>query len=259
MTQAAIAGRMRRRVAGRSRPHLLGELAVVAALLIFYDRVRAHASLRHVAALAHGQDVLNLERHLRLDWERRANRWLNGHTTLRAIDCWYYQLAHITVAMAVLSWCYVAAPRVYRPARNTLVATNVTGLLVFALYPVAPPRLLPGNSFIDSVAVALGDGTVAHPAPDQYAAMPSLHLAWATWSAMTVWAVTGDLGRWHWLRIPAVAHPMLTAAAVVSTANHYVLDVVAGVGLSVIAWLGVARLTETARSTGRPLPAVGVR
>jgi hypothetical protein len=256
MTQAAIAGRLRRRAVGRSRPHPLGELAVVAALLFVYDRVRAHAALRHVAALAHGQDLLNLERQLRLDWERSANQWLNAHPTLRAIDCWYYQLAHITVSMAVLTWCYLAAPRVYRPARNTLVATNVIGLLVFALYPAAPPRLLPGNSFVDSVAVALGDGTVAHPAPDQYAAMPSLHLAWATWSAMTVWAVTADLGRWQWLRIPGVAHPVLTAAAVVSTANHYVLDVVAGVGLALMAWFLVAQLTDAARPTGLPIGGV---
>jgi len=232
----------RLRAPSRLRPHLVGELAVVAALLVFYDMVREHAAPRRAAALAHGQDVLDAEKSLHLDWEAATNQWLNSHLAIRQLSSWYYQLAHLTVAMSVLAWCYLAAPTVYRTARNVLVATNVVGLIVFALCPVAPPRLLPNASFTDTVAVTLGEGPAGHPAPDQYAAMPSLHLAWATWVALTVWLVTAERGGWRWLRVPAVAHPALTSAAVVSTANHYVLDIVAGVALALLAWVVVVRL-----------------
>jgi hypothetical protein len=195
--------------------------------------------------------VLDLERDLRLDWEHWANHWLDGHHALRYVESWYYQLAHISVAMTVLVCCYLAAPGVYRAARNTLVATNVVGLVVFVAYPVAPPRMLSGEGFVDTIPIALGGGTAAHPAPDQYAAMPSLHLAWASWVAFTVWAATGELRRFRWLRVPACLHPVLTTTAVVSTANHYVLDVLAGVLLTLVAWTLSVRFTPERQMIAR--------
>jgi membrane-associated phospholipid phosphatase len=223
------------RRAAPARPRLLGELVVVALLVFAYDAVRRHAAPRRDMAVAHGRAVLHAEQRLHLDWEHAANAWLGHHLTLREIACWWYQMAHVTLAMTVLAWCWFAAPAVYRVARNTLVLTNVAGLIVFAVCPVAPPRLLPGGGFSDSIAVTLGSGQAAHPPPDEYAAMPSLHLAWATWVVLTVWAVTASTGRRRGVRAPAALHPVLTAVAVVATANHYVLDVVAGVALAVLA------------------------
>jgi hypothetical protein len=245
MSSEVLAGRSTlTRRAAPARPRLLGELVVVALLVFAYDRVRRHAAPRRDEALAHGQAVLHAEQRLHLDWEHAANAWLNQHLTLREVASWWYQLAHLTLSMSVLAWCWLAAPAVYRVARNTLVLTNVAGLIVFAVCPVAPPRLLPGAGFSDSIAVALGTGQAAHPPPDQYAAMPSLHLAWATWVVVTVWAITGHTGRLRRLRGPAVLHPVFTGAAVVATANHYVLDLVAGVALALLA-RGLAGLITT--------------
>jgi hypothetical protein len=232
------------RRAAPARPRLVGELAVVALLVFAYDRVRARAAPRRDVALAHGEAVLHAEQRLHLDWEHTANAWLGAHATLREAAAWWYQLAHLTLSLTVLAWCWLAAPAVYRLARNTLVLTNVVGLIVFAVCPVAPPRLLPGAGFTDSNAVALGTGPVAHPPPDQYAAMPSLHLAWATWVALTVWAISAHTRRWRGLRPIGVLHPLITAAVVVASANHYVLDLVAGVALALAA-RGVAELTTS--------------
>jgi hypothetical protein len=215
---------------------------VVALLVFAYDRVRRHAAPRRDVAVAHGERVLHAEQRWHLDGEHGANAWLSHHLTLREVASWWYQLAHLTLSMSVLAWCWLAAPAVYRVARNTLVLTNVAGLIVFAVYPVAPPRLLPGAGFSDSIAVALGTGQAAHPPPDQYAAMPSLHLAWATWVVLTVWAITGHTGRWRALRPLSVVQPVLTGTAVVVTANHYVLDLLAGVALALLA-RAVAGLT----------------
>ena len=217
---------------GRTRPHVLGELLIVLCLVKVYDYIRSLEAAREPAALRHGFDVLDVERLLHLDWELGANLWLAGHHALESTAIWWYQLTHIGVTLTVLVVCYVRAPRVYRQARNALVATNVVGLLVFLVVPVMPPRLLPGEGFVDSVADAGFGASHAGPVPaDQYAAMPSLHLAWATWVAVV--AITLLAGRrWRWV---AVAYPLTTATAVVVTANHYVLDVVAGVAVALAA------------------------
>ena len=208
-----------------ARPFLVGELAVLVALLVFYDRVRSLAAVRSSLAINHGWDILHLETVLHLRVEDSLNSWLDGQSFLRLSAVDYYQFMHLTMALGVLTACYVLRPAVYRASRNALVLTNVIGLVVFAVFPVAPPRLLPGGGFFDSVAEA-GFGTNHGPIPaDQYGAMPSLHLAWATWAALTVFAMTPRLAP----RLLLVTHVAVTAFVVQATGNHYLLDVVTGV------------------------------
>lgn len=220
-----------------TRPLVIGELAVLVALLVFYDRVRSLAAVRSSEAINHGWDILHLEAILHLRVEDPLNGWLDGRSFLRLSAVDYYQFMHVTVALGVLTACYVLRPAVYRASRNALVLTNVVGLVVFAVFPVAPPRLLPGGGFFDSVAEA-GFGTNHGPIPaDQYGAMPSLHLAWATWAALTVFAMTR-----HWApRLLLVSHVAVTAFVVQATGNHYLLDVASGVllGGAAVAAAGV--------------------
>ena len=83
------------------------------------------------------------------------------HHNLAIATSSYYQLAHLTVTLVVLCLVYIRRPAVYRAARNALILINVIGLVVFWLYPVAPPRLLPGSGFID-VAERADRGRVEH-------------------------------------------------------------------------------------------------
>jgi PAP2 superfamily protein len=227
------------------RPALLGELIVIVVLVKVYDQVRRLESARARPALHNAYDVLAIERWLHLDVELPGNRWLHGHHTLLIVVGWWYQLAHLTVTLAVLGWCYLRRPDAYRGARTALVLTNVVGLIVFYLYPVMPPRLLPGSGYVDTVAAAGFGSSHAGPVPaDQYAAMPSLHLAWAVWTASVGMLL---LAR-HRVRVLWLLYPVLTAAVVVVTANHYVLDVLAGVAVAVLALLA-SRLQITLRRT----------
>ncbi len=246
-----------RRPLGRARPRLVGELALVAALLVVYGRVRSMADVRPSVAVSHGRTILDAEGAMHLRIEGALNAWLTGQGLVRMLAVDYYQFLHLTVALGVLALCYVRRPALYRPARNALVLTNVVALTVFALYPAAPPRLLPGAGFVDSVARA-GFGTTHGPIPaDQYGALPSLHLAWATWAAVVGVAM---VRRW-WLRGLLVAHPLLTAIAVVVTANHYVFDVGSGLLLGLAATWAVGLLTLGARRAvavrGAPAVATG--
>jgi membrane-associated phospholipid phosphatase len=230
-----------RSITSRLRPHLVGELLIVVVLLRVYDMVRAHAEVRQGPALQHGLAILSLERSLRIDVEHAANLWVTSQHALSLAASYFYQFAHVTVTLTVLGLCWWRRPDIYRAARNALVITNVVGLTVFLLLPVAPPRLLPGESFVDAVALA-GFGTT-HGGPvaaDQYGALPSLHLAWAVWSTLTAMRMMGSS---PWRRL-CWLYPVLVTVGVVVTGNHYLLDAVAGTSVALLA-VAVVQGSET--------------
>jgi hypothetical protein len=216
----------------RDRPSLVGELLVVLILVKVYDLVRSFAATRQSEAETHGRDVLTLEGHLHLDLERPVNHWLTSSSLLTDAAAGWYQFAHLTITLVALACCYRWRSDIYRRARNSLVLMNVVGLAVFWLYPVAPPRLLPGLGFIDADALAgLGQGPAGPISPNLYGAMPSLHLAWATWTVIVLQCLLHERPR---LKRLAPAHAVITAFVVVATANHFVLDVVAGIAVCLV-------------------------
>ena len=233
-----------------SRPMLLGEIAVVVLLLTLYDRIRDFATTRAGLAFTDARWVLDVERRLHIDVEGTLNRWLSVHWDVQLIASWYYQLAHLSVTMAVLVWLYVRRPEVYRGGRNALIAINALGLIVFWLRPVAPPRMLPG--FIDSGLVS---GVAQHAeqvSANVYAAMPSLHVGWAAWVVMQMWAAAASPR----LKTVVAIHLGITVVVVLATANHFVLDAVAGLAVAVLAAVlvrapMVARATQTSSDPGR--------
>jgi hypothetical protein len=235
------------------RTPLWVEALVVIWLCWVYDAVSNLASLRLHAALVHALGVLRLERTLHLDPELTLNRWLAAHHTLGLVVSDYYDNAHFVVTLGLLGWLWHKRPDIYRPLRNALVAINVLGLLVFWLYPVAPPRMLLGMGFEDVVATthAFGSwhtGSLASAA-NQLAAMPSLHMAWAIWCSLVLWRITARPS----LRALAILYPCLTALAVLSTGNHFLADVLAGIATAALAVLLVQALGRWRRDRRFPL------
>ncbi|HST56357.1 MAG TPA: phosphatase PAP2 family protein [Solirubrobacteraceae bacterium] len=211
------------------------ELLTIAWLCWVYDAINNLQPLRQEAALAHARGVLHLERVLRLDPERAFNRWLGGHHTLGTILSDYYDNAHFVVTLGLLGWLWWRRADLYRPLRNSLILINVLGLVVFWRYPVAPPRMLAGYTDVVADTHAFGSwhtGTLAAHA-NQFAAMPSLHMAWAAWCGLVLWRASGRL----WVRVLAILYPCLTTVAVLATGNHFLLDVFAGLATMALAVL----------------------
>jgi hypothetical protein len=165
-----------------------------------------------------------------------------------------YATLHYAVTLAVLIWLWRAHPTAYLPARRTLTAATLLGLVGFATVPLAPPRMLPG--FIDTMTRYGNDGWwgSAASAPkglgsftNQFAAMPSLHVGWAIWCG---WMVA-RLAHRAWVRRLAVAYPVVIVLVVLSTANHYLLDALAGL---LVLLVGHA-ISRTALRPGRVEPA----
>jgi hypothetical protein len=126
-----------------------------------------------------------------------------------------------------------------------LVGTSLLALAGFALYPLAPPRLLPGADYVDTVVRFHTWGSLASPSvaspSNQFAAMPSLHVAWALWCGVSLFRCA----RTRLVRTAGLVYPLLTFAVVVGTANHYIIDAVGGVVVILIGfgvqWLLSAR------------------
>jgi hypothetical protein len=213
------------------RPRAQVELALLVVLYVGYSvgRLLGHAGLP--AATAHARDLLHIEALLHLDVERHANEVLEAVPGLALMGSYWYALLHYIVTPAVLLWAYRARPLHYRRVRNALVLASAIALVGFTMIPMAPPRMLPG--YVDTLATTAQHGWWGGDASaprglgaltNQFAAMPSLHVGWALWCAWVVVSLT----RTRWVRIAAIAYPIGTTLVVVGTANHYVLDAVAG-------------------------------
>ncbi|MGH8894574.1 MAG: phosphatase PAP2 family protein, partial [Actinomycetes bacterium] len=219
------------RPAARS-PRALRELALLTLLYVGYSAARLVGDSDVGTATEHAETLLRIEQWLFLDGERWANRALHTVPGLAVAASYWYAALHYLVTPAVLVWVYRARPAHYRPVRNALVIGSVVGLVGFTVLPMAPPRMLPG--YVDTLATTSGYGWWGADASapeglgsltNELAAMPSLHVGWAFWCAWVLVRLTRDRTVRRW----AVLYAAGTALVVVVTANHYVLDAVAGV------------------------------
>ncbi|MBB4715552.1 hypothetical protein BJ965_005434 [Streptomyces luteogriseus] len=244
-----------------TRPNLLLELLLLRVTYAAYTQVRLAAgggsnSAGRTEAEEHGRQIYDLERVLHLDIERWANHTVVGIDRLRDFLDQYYTSFHFVVPLAVLAVLYWRRPGDYRWARSALGFATLLALVGFWLYPLAPPRLMPGLGYIDTV-----HGVQDFSQPDygtltaltnQYAAMPSLHFGWSLWCGVVI-AVLAS--RW-WMKALGVLHPLLTLASIVATANHWVLDAVGGAAVVAVGF-GVTYFLQGPRARAVAATEVG--
>ncbi|MDE9366854.1 phosphatase PAP2 family protein [Luteipulveratus sp. YIM 133132] len=235
-----------------ARPSWLPELVLLVVGYVLFSVVQAHLGETHREAAANAQSLQTFERTFRLDWEQPLNHWLADHLFLTHVAGYFYG-ACLIVPPIVLGWVYCRAAEQYLHLRRVLITTTLLSLPVFWLYAVAPPRFAM-HGIVDVIATRdiLGGATSrdSGTAANLYAAMPSLHMAWASWCALAIWWCVRRSHR----RVAhlAWAFPGVTALDVVATGNHYVVDVLAGVALMLV---GLVVVMVWSLSTGRtPMP-----
>ncbi|MFF8177249.1 bifunctional glycosyltransferase 87/phosphatase PAP2 family protein [Streptomyces chartreusis] len=216
-----------------SRPNLLFELLLIRVTYYAYAQIRLAAaggsnSAGRITAEEHGEEIHSVERALGIDIEHWANHAVVQVDWLRGFFDFYYESFHFGVPLAILAVLYWRRPVDYRWARTAIGFATVFALIGFWLYPLAPPRLMPGLGFIDTV-----HGPQDFTQPDygtlteltnQYAAMPSLHFGWSLWCGLVILILAP---RW-WMKALGLLHPLFTVTAIVVTGNHWVLDAVGG-------------------------------
>ncbi|MBD0747111.1 bifunctional glycosyltransferase 87/phosphatase PAP2 family protein [Streptomyces sp. CBMA152] len=234
-----------------SRPNLLMELLVIRVGYSAYSHIRLAASAGRETAEAHGRTVVSIERALHIDIEHWANHSIQHAKWLLSFFNFYYETFHFIVPLTILGVLYVRRPADYRWARSALGFATLLGLVGFWLFPLAPPRLMPGMGFIDTVH---GPQDLANPeygpmtqVTNQYAAMPSLHFGWSLWCGIVIAVVAPKL----WMKALGLLHPLFTVCAIITTANHWVLDAIGG---ATVVGAGFALVHVLAGPRGIQLP-----
>jgi membrane-associated phospholipid phosphatase len=208
------------------------ELGGFGLIYLLYDGARwaFHGQLSTARSNAHA--VISLEHSLHIAVEASVQ-----HTFSEPIVTWVlantYLIAQLAVSPIALVYLYHRAPEIYRPLRNTVALTWVASVPIFALFPVAPPRLA-HIGLKDTVTHQAGIALTGHSTMfyNPYAAMPSLHVAVAV-SVSAALAVAAK--HWFTKALALMWGPVVTLA-VIATGNHYVLDVVAGLAVAALSY-----------------------
>jgi hypothetical protein len=236
----------------RPLPALAREVALVAFAILVYFAVRNVTAGSEGAAYANADRLIALEEDLGIRWEDAFQDATVSRDSLVTLANWVYIFGHWPVILGVATALYVWRRRHYYLLRNALFASGLIGFFLFALFPVAPPRLL-DLGLLDTVTERSDAYRALQPPglTNQFAAFPSLHAGWNLLVGIVVTLAVGALA----LRLVALALPVAMALAVVVTANHFVIDVVGGVavvliGLALAIFVERRRAASTLRSDG---------
>jgi membrane-associated phospholipid phosphatase len=207
-----------------------GELLLVALAFLLYFIVRGQVVDRPDVAIAHALEVIEIERDLGVFWEPSWQRsLLDSMFWIKLFNFVYFWLDFPLIA-AVGLLMYARRRSEYTFTRDAILFSGALALVVYNLYPVAPPRLLEGVGVIDTLQKYNNLSYQAQSTQffvNPYAALPSLHVGWSFLLAL---GVLRAFGRHHWWVWPlALLHPVAQSASTVFTGNHYFLDGAAGV------------------------------
>lgn len=220
---------------------------LVAAAAFCYFGVRDLTEGAKGTATANALSVVDLERWLGVDWERSIQLRVIGNDELVTVANWVYIYGHWPVIIVTLTWLFVRHPPEFYLLRNALFISGAIGLMIFVLFPVAPPRL--GIlEIVDTVTQRSSSYRTLQPPAlvNRYAAVPSLHFGWNLLVGIVIWRVT----RAPWLRALAVLMVVAMGFAVIATANHYIFDVVAGAAVALTGLAGAFLLPRVRRTPG---------
>jgi hypothetical protein len=215
------------------RPKRFGWVREAALVLVFYyvyQTIRSFANNGNVSprAFANANRLVSLERHLHIYVEQPIQQFfLSARWLIKFLNV-YYGTLHFVITAGLLIWVYHYRHAAYRRMRNLLGITTGLALIGYWSFPLAPPRLLKWDHFVDTLDTVGGlwsyNSPVAKAVANPFAAMPSLHFGWALWCGIVFFTLTSHRAT----RAMVVIYPFLTLTAIVVTANHYFLDAAGG-------------------------------
>jgi membrane-associated phospholipid phosphatase len=167
----------------------------------------------------------------------------------------FYVVSQVVVLPLTLFLVYRYRRPAYAFVRNLAIVSWCAGLVIYALLPVAPPRLL-ASGFTDTVSSQTFfdlDSEFIRAFYNPVAAMPSLHVGMAP---VVAWALI-RLTPWVWTRALGWAYPVVVAVCIVVTGNHWLLDIAGGLAVvlpaaALAAW--IVRTRPDVAVTTHPAP-----
>jgi len=223
----------------RGYAHFVGQVVIWLGFYFSYLAVRGVADRDPTKAFVNGLNVIDFEqRTLHHLFEQTAQRIVDSSHILLTAAAWTYWNSELTVLCITLLFIYLRRHEWFSRFRNTVLLANVIGLLGYVVMPTAPPWMYPGL-FTDGVNHSTG---LVNAMANPYAAMPSLHAA----DALIVGIFLFRACRHRWAKALWALWPAWVWFCVMATANHYLLDVLAGIlvaliALKTVSWLSTYR------------------
>lgn len=201
------------------------EIALSLAAALIYFGIRSFTAGSAHDALANAARLMRWEETAHIAWERSLQVPMIASLFLVALVNWIYIWGHWPVIIITAIVLFKYRPDEYRLLRNAIFVSAAIGFLFFAFFPVAPPRLA-DPELVDTVTLYSHSYRALQPPglTNQFAAFPSLHFGWNVLVGVAIWKATSNKA----LRLAAVAQAAIMGAAVVLTANHFIIDVAGG-------------------------------
>jgi PAP2 superfamily protein len=180
-------------------------------------------------AKSHADWIMDLEQNLGVATEATVQTALSGTVALWVLNH-LYLAAQLLVVPGALIWLYRVSPFVYERLRNTILATWLISIPIYAVFPVAPPRLA-DTGLVDTITAQTGfalDSKLTTMFYNELAAVPSLHVGFA----FAVGIAIAAAARHPATKTIALLWGPAISLAVVATGNHYVFDIAAGLVVS---------------------------
>lgn len=220
---------------GARLPHGWVDVFRQIGLLVFadlcYETVRGVADGKRSEAIAHGQSVIDLERATHTFFEPSLQSvFMPAHWVIDFANQIYLN-SQFAIVIGFLTWLYLFRNDTFYFVRNMFMVSMAFALIGYSLYPTAPPRMFPQYGFVDTIndfSNVNHDSALAKVLINPYAAVPSMHCAFALMIGVTGVRVTKPwLCRAFW-----AAWPMLVLWVVIVTGNHYWFDAFLGAGVA---------------------------
>jgi membrane-associated phospholipid phosphatase len=214
---------------------VLRQVLIMLACYVAYDLSRALAQGREALAMANGIFFMNLEKALGIWWEPWVQGRVSAVEPLMTALVWIYQYAHLPFIIGTMMWVFTQRRASWSLYRNWFLAMNFVAVLVFALLPTAPPRMIFTSgvadiNFLHGVRTAIFEnGLLANP----FAAMPSLHFGYALFIGIMLYSLANG----RWVRYLGFLYAAVVLVAIVATGNHFIVDAAGGALVVLAAWV----------------------
>jgi PAP2 superfamily len=207
-----------------------------------YQLVRGLTDSGAVAAYVNAESVIGLEKSLGTFFEASFQDALLTHASwLIDLSNFMYLNSHFVITTGFLAWLYLFRNEHFYFVRNMFMVAMALALVGYALFPTAPPRLFPGEGFTDTIAEFTGgaqDSQTASLLVNRYAAVPSMHMAFALMVAFSALAlVTHRAAKVLW-----ALYPPTVLFVIVATGNHFWFDAAAGAAVAATAGFAALQL-----------------
>lgn len=212
------------------------EVALIVLALTLYGFLRVKLEGSTADATRNARELIKLEHRLLMDWERSAQAWVLERPFWITFWNWIYQWLYWAAVGSILVILWLRDRPRYLLLRDTLLIAAAIGLVIWATFPVAPPRFM---GYVDTLSLN-GDRLMDEQPGmvNRYAAVPSFHVGWPAIAGFVLARGSRDPRVWFCSMLPAV----LLGFSVVFTGNHFVLDIVAGLVVVTISLLIAERL-----------------